>query len=195
MGEGASQVDQSRASHQLNPALGGRPKPGFRLHLSVMGEVSTLAQGTLHRFTQCLCVEHTISRLRGKIFTISYHRLTLNIFMWWAGPALSCWGPQNLEFDAPNIQYIAFYRWYLYKQKRQFISTNVYKSMFLQHQHNKYSRETSAFSTFQARKMTFACFLRCKCFCQRSHIQFCAVELSMDIIGRFAVVSSVREDL
>jgi len=42
--------------------------------------------------------------------------------------------------------------------------------MFLQHQHNMQSIQTLAHAIFQARKMTFTSFQRCKCFCQLSHI-------------------------
>jgi len=75
-----------------------------------------------------------------------------------------------MDFGAPNMQYIAFNTLYLHTQKCQFILTNAYKSMFLQHQHNMQSIQTLAHAIFQARKMTFTSFQRCKCFCQLSHI-------------------------
>jgi len=47
----------------------------------------------------------------------------------------------------------------LYKQSSRFILTNVYKTIFLQHQHNQHkiqSRQTLAFAIFQARKKNFS---------------------------------------
>ena len=51
------------------------------------------------------------------------------------GPVLGGF-PPSLDFGAPNMHYIVFNTQYLYLKRCRFILTNVYKSMFLQRQHN-----------------------------------------------------------
>jgi len=57
-------------------------------------------------------------------------------------PVLVGFGPPNPGLWGPQLQYIAFNTYYLYKHKGPFVFKNVYKSMFLQHQHNIWSRHT-----------------------------------------------------
>ena len=51
-------------------------------------------------------------------------------------PKPGLWGPYNIQYIAFNTKYLYKNGSLMYKQKRRFILTYVYKSMFLQYQHN-----------------------------------------------------------
>jgi len=76
------------------------------------------------------------------ILRISCRVLTTSGSVLETGPVLVGFGPPNPGLWGPQLQYIAFNTYYLYKHKGPFVFKNVYKSMFLQHQHNIWSRHT-----------------------------------------------------
>jgi len=99
--------------------------------------------------------------------------------------------PPNLDVGAPNIQYIAFNKQYLCKQKHQFILTNTYEGIFYSINTTCKADRLKHLQYFKLGKWFLQVFKTANIFVNSNISNILAVSLSIDIIARFVSLSSV----